>query len=73
MGQGRANSKEFLIQRPEIAASVEGRLRGPLEKSAPDNQVSPGEASANGNSPNTTDSVADILSDNTILEPDDNE
>jgi len=73
LGQGRENSKEFLIQHPEIAASVEGRLRGPLEKSAPDNQVSPGEASANGNSSNTTDSVADILSGNTILKPDDNE
>jgi len=73
LGQGRENSKEFLIQHPEIAASVEGRLRGPLEKTAPDHQVSSSEASANGNSSNTTDSVADILSGNTILEPDDNE
>ena len=73
LGQGRENSKEFLIQHPEIAASVEGRLRGPLEKSVPDDQVSPSEASANGNSSNTTDLVADILSGNTILEPDDNE
>ena len=73
LGQGRENSKEFLIQHPEIAASVEGRLRGPLENSAPDNQVFPGEAAVNGNSSNTTDSVADILSGNTILEPDDNE
>ena len=73
LGQGRENSKEFLIQHPEIAASVEGRLRGPLEKSAPDNQVSPGEASVNGNSSNTTDAVADILSGNTIVEPDDDE
>ncbi len=73
LGQGRENSKDFLIQHPEIAASVEGRLRGPLEKSVPDDQVSPSEASANGNSSNTTDSVADILSGNTILKPDDNE
>jgi len=73
LGQGRENSKEFLIQHPEIAASVEGHLRGPLEKSVPDDQVSPSEASANGNSSNTTDSVADILSGNTILKPDDNE
>ena len=73
LGQGRENSKEFLIQHPEIAASVEGRLRGPLEKSAPDNQVSPGEASVNGNSSNTTDAVADIISGNTIVEPDDSE
>ena len=73
LGQGRENSKEFLIQHPEIAASVEGRLRGPLENSAPDNQGSPNEASANGKSSTTTDAVANILSGNTILEPDDNE
>ena len=73
LGQGRENSKEFLIQHPEIAASVEGRLRGPLENSAPDNQGSPDKASANGKSFTTTDAVANILSGNTILEPDDNE
>jgi len=73
LGQGRENSKEFLIQHPEVAASVEGRLRGPLENSAPDNQGSPDEASANGKSSTTTDAVASILSGNTILEPDDNE
>ena len=73
LGQGRENSKEFLIQHPEIAASVEGRLRGPLENSAPDNQGFPDEASANGKSSTTTDAVANILSGNTILEPDDNE
>ena len=73
LGQGRENSKEFLIQHPEIAASVEGRLRGPLENSAPANQGSPDEASANGKSSTTTDAVANILSGNTILEPDDNE
>ena len=73
LGQGRENSKEFLIQHPEIAASVEGRLRGPLEKSVPDDQVSPSEASANGKSSTTTDAVANILSGNTILEPDDDE
>ena len=73
LGQGRENSKEFLIQHPEIAASVEGRLRGPLENSAPDNQGLPDEASANGKSSTTTDAVANILSGNTILEPDDNE
>jgi len=73
LGQGRENSKEFLIQHPEIAASVEGRLRGPLENSAPDNQGSSDEASANGKSSSTTDAVANILSGNTMLEPDDNE
>lgn len=73
LGQGRENSKEFLTQHPEIAASVEGRLRGPLENSAPDNQGSPDEASANGKSSTTTDAVANILSGNTMLEPDDNE
>ena len=73
LGQGRENSKEFLIQHPEIAASVEGRLRGPLENSAPANHGSPDEASANGKSSTTTDAVANILSGNTMLEPDDNE
>ena len=73
LGQGRENSKEFLTQHPEIAASVEGRLRGPLENSAPDNQGSPDEASANGKSSTTTDAVANILSGNTMLDPDDNE
>ena len=28
LGQGRENSKEFLTQHPEIAASVEARIRG---------------------------------------------
>ena len=28
LGQGRENAKEFLQQHPEIAASVEGRIRG---------------------------------------------
>ena len=29
LGQGRENSKDFLIQHPEIAESIEGRLRSP--------------------------------------------
>lgn len=28
LGQGRENSKEFLTQHPEIAASLEARIRG---------------------------------------------
>ena len=61
LGQGRENSKDFLIQHPEIAASVEGRLRTPADEaeSAP--------APANEAAPNS-DSVADILSGAASLE-----
>ncbi len=62
LGQGRENSKEFLIQHPEIAASVEGRIRSPGGDSEPDGQVSPGEALTNGDSPHAEGTVADILS-----------
>ena len=68
LGQGRENSKEFLTLHPEIAASVEGRIRGPSGtgiNSEPDAPVTPGEAPANGSS------VADILSGATPLELDD--
>ena len=37
LGQGRENSKEFLAQHPEIAASIEARIRG----QSPGTQVSP--------------------------------
>ncbi|NQW23504.1 MAG: recombinase RecA [SAR202 cluster bacterium] len=70
LGQGRENSKEFLTQHPEIAASVEGRIRGPSGTGInpePAAQVTPGEMSANGNS------VADILSGATPLELDDDD
>ena len=70
LGQGRENSKEFLTLHPEIAASVEGRIRGPSGtgiNSEPDAPVTPGETPANGSS------VADILSGATPLELDDEE
>ena len=61
LGQGRENSKDFLTQHPEIAASVEDRIRSPAGNSEPDAQVSPGEAHTNGDSPHAEGSVADIL------------
>ena len=73
LGQGRENSKDFLTQHPEIAASVESRIRGPAGDSKPTSQVSPGEALANGDSPHAEGSVADILSGTTSQEPDDKE
>ncbi len=63
LGQGRENSKDFLTQHPEIAASVEGRIRSPAGNPEPDGQVSPGEAHTNGDSPHAEGSVADILPD----------
>ena len=76
LGQGRENSKDFLTQHPEIAASVEARIRGttgPDESPEPAGQVSPGEASANGGPPNGGDSIADILSGTAPLDPKDEE
>ena len=43
LGQGRENSKEFLAQHPEIAASIESRIR--------DNSSSGGEPPADNNAP----------------------
>ena len=59
LGQGRENSKDFLIQHPEIAASVEGRLRSPNDDVE---QATSVDTSANGAVAQSTDSVADILS-----------
>ncbi|MCI0899229.1 MAG: DNA recombination/repair protein RecA, partial [Chloroflexi bacterium] len=73
LGQGRENSKDFLTQHPEIAASVESRIRSPAMETEPEGQVSPGEAVANGSSPDAKDSVADILSSATTQETDDKE
>ncbi|MCI0810723.1 MAG: recombinase RecA [Chloroflexi bacterium] len=73
LGQGRENSKDFLTQHPEIADSVESRLRSPAMETEPEGQVSPGEAVANGSSPDAKDSVADILSSATTQETDDKE
>ena len=68
LGQGRENSKDFLIQHPEIAASVEGRLRSPGSDAGPE-----GEAVANDGPAQTTDTVADILSGAAIQEPEEEE
>ena len=59
LGQGRENAKEFLLQHPEIAASVENRIRanGDLEVPEPepedDDELATygGVLSANGSSP----------------------
>ncbi|MBC8281088.1 MAG: DNA recombination/repair protein RecA, partial [Chloroflexi bacterium] len=68
LGQGRENSKDFLIQHPEIAESIEGRLRSPVdEPAAPAEPESPDDGLTN--SPN---SVADFLANNG-LEQDDKE
>ena len=68
LGQGRENSKDFLIQHPEIAASVEGRLRSPGSDAGPE-----GEAVANDGPAQTKDTVADILSGAALQEPEEEE
>ena len=68
LGQGRENSKDFLIQHPEIAASVEGRLRSPGSDAGPE-----GEAVANDGPAQTKDTVADILSGAAIQESEEEE
>ena len=59
-----------MIQHPEIAASVEGRLRSPGDEAE---SADPVETSANGVVPQSTDSVADILSGAAPLEELDDE
>ncbi|HZA21925.1 MAG TPA: recombinase RecA [Dehalococcoidia bacterium] len=46
LGQGRENSKEFLIEHPEVAQSIEAQIRGnsPPEHFPPSNGSSPEEA-----------------------------
>ena len=68
LGQGRENSKDFLIQHPEIAASVEGRLRSPGSDAGPE-----GEAVANDGPAQPKDTVADILSGAALQEPEEPE
>jgi recombination protein RecA len=48
LGQGRENSKEFLTQHPEIADSVEARIREAMSKpaSTPSDEAKP-EATGN--------------------------
>jgi recombination protein RecA len=57
LGQGRENSKEFLTQHPEIAISIEDRLRSPEPE--PTSPESPDDGLDSG--PNT---VADFLASN---------
>ena len=66
LGQGRENSKEFLTQHPEIADSVEARIRDATDKpkESPADQVPADEAasSATGNEyaiPNVTEPEAE--------------
>ena len=59
LGQGRENSKEFLTQHPEIAISIEDRLRSPEVEPKPTSPESPDDGLDSG--PNT---VADFLASN---------
>ena len=59
LGQGRENSKEFLTQHPEIAISIEDRLRSPEVEPEPTSPESPNDGLDSG--PNT---VADFLASN---------
>ncbi|HIF45140.1 MAG TPA: recombinase RecA [Dehalococcoidia bacterium] len=59
LGQGRENSKEFLTQHPEIAISIEDRLRSPEADPEPTSPESPDDGLDSG--PNT---VADFLASN---------
>ena len=59
LGQGRENSKDFLIQHPEIAESIEGRLRSPA-----DEPVAEQPESQDGDVVRRSNSVADFLANN---------
>jgi len=59
LGQGRENSKEFLTQHPEIAISIEDRLRSPEADPEPTSPEFPDDGLDSG--PNT---VADFLASN---------
>jgi|TARA_B100001245_G_scaffold142479_1_gene106238 recombination protein RecA len=59
LGQGRENSKEFLTQHPEIAISIEDRLRSPEADPEPTSLESSDDSLDSG--PNT---VADFLASN---------
>ncbi len=53
LGQGRENSKEFLIQHPEIADSIEARVRARMSgaEDPTDSQADPSDISSNGTIP----------------------
>ena len=65
LGQGRENSKDFLIQHPEIADSIEGRLRSPADE--PVVQVPESTEDDVSTGPNT---VADFLANNGLEQDD---
>ncbi len=48
LGQGRENSKEFLAQHPEIAASVEARIRGQEPGQEPEAEIASATPEASG-------------------------
>ena len=73
LGQGRENSKDFLTQHPEIAASVEGRLRSPGTESGPEAGPEAGAVGNNDGPAQTKDTVADILSGTALQEPEEEE
>ena len=59
LGQGRENSKDFLIQHPEIAESIEGRLRSPADEPEAEQPESQDEDVVR-----RSNSVADFLANN---------
>ena len=59
LGQGRENSKDFLIQHPEIAESIEGRLRSPADEPEAEQPES-----QDGDVVRRSNSVADFLANN---------
>ena len=65
LGQGRENSKDFLIQHPEIAESIEGRLRSPVDEHVAQEPESPEFSSSSG-----LNSVADFLANNGLEQDD---
>ena len=65
LGQGRENSKDFLIQHPEIAESIEGRLRSPA-----DEPVAEQPESQDGDVVRGSNSVADFLANNGLEQAD---
>ena len=64
LGQGRENSKDFLIQHPEIAESIEGRLRSPA-----DEPLAEQPESQDGDVVRGSNSVADFLANNGLEQP----
>ena len=65
LGQGRENSKDFLIQHPEIAESIEGRLRSPADEPIAE-QPEP----QDGDVVRGSNSVADFLANNGLEQAD---